>query len=666
MHIKQEFRYSGEVLGALVLLAATLLAYQQVWHAGFIWDDDAHVTRPGLQGLHGLWRIWHDTGATQQYYPVLSSAFWLEHLAWGDAPAGYHLANILFHAVSACLLYRVLRRLELPGAWIAACVFALHPVNAESVAWISEQKNTLSAAFYFAAALAYLRYESGHKLFWYAAGTGLFVLALLTKSVTATLPAALLVVLWWKRGRLSLTGDLLPLVPWLALGASMGAMTAWLERTHVGAIGPAFDLGAGARLIVAGRALWFYLGKILWPANLTFIYPRWVIEPGNILPYAFPAAALAALAWLWALRNRTRAPLATALLFAGTLFPALGFLNVFPFLYSFVADHFQYLAMAMVVSALAAAGSLGAARLPPGWRAAAGFGAAGLIAALAVLTWRQCAMYSDVETLWRATLARNPSCWMAYNNLASGLLGDGRIDEAITTVQSALKLDPDNAAAHATLGEALARQGRRSEAFEQFARALEIEPNNAAARIDLGAGLLQAGRFDEAIAQYRAALGIVPDSAKAKSGLGDAFLRTGRLDEAIAQYGNALEDDPTDASAQANLGTALMQKGLTQEAIAHYRRAVDIDPRFAAAQFNLGNALLQSGRRDDALSSYARALEIEPNFALAHANMGLALLRAGRLDEAILHLQRSLELEPGNSAARENLAEALSRKQPAR
>jgi tetratricopeptide (TPR) repeat protein len=662
MNTQQESWSRTEWLGALFLMAATLVAYVPAWHAGFIWDDNAHVTRPVLQGLHGLARIWDDPGATQQYYPVLYSAFWFEHRAWGDAPEGYHIANIVLHALAACLLFRVLRRLAVPGALLAAAVFALHPVNVESVAWISEHKNTLSAVFYFAAGLAYLRFDSGRKAGWYAAGMGLFVLALLSKSVTATLPAALLVVLWWKRGRLSLKADVLPLMPWIALGAACGSVTAWMERIHVGASGAAFALGAGERFAIAGRALWFYLGKILWPTRLTFIYPRWAIDPASLAAYAFPAAALAALAGLWALRGRIRGPATTALLFAGTLFPALGFVNVFPFLYSFVADHFQYLALAMMVSGLVGGASLAAARLSPAAHAAARWLAAGVVAALAVLTWRQCAMYANAETLWRATLARNPGCWMAYNNLASELLKDGRVDEAIATVQQGIRLEPVNAAAHATLGEALGRKGRDREAIAELGRALEIEPNNAAARIDLGADLLQAGRLDEAIAQYRAALAVAPDSAKARGGMADAYLRSGRADEAIVEYGRALEDDPADAPAQANLGTALMQRGRGEEGLSHYRRAVELDPAFTAAWFNMGNALFEAGRLDDAAACYGKALRLDPGFAAAHANLGLALLRSGKIVSSIAELEQALRLDPANAAAEQNLEEARSRR----
>jgi protein O-mannosyl-transferase len=649
-------------LGCLVLALVTVVAYQRVWHAGFIWDDDAHVTRPGLQSLHGLWRIWFEPGATQQYYPVLYSAFWAEHRLWADSAACYHGANVLLHACAACLLFRVLRRLSVPGALLGAALFAVHPVCAESVAWISEQKNTLSAVFYLLAALAYIAYDRDRRPGDYAAGVGLFILALLSKSVAATLPAALLVILWWKRGRLSLRGDWVPLAPWLVLGAGAGSFTAWMERTHVGANGAVYAFGIGDRVLVAGRSLWFYLGKLVWPVDLTFVYPRWTVDARDPVQYLFPAGALAALAALWVIRNRSRGPLAAALLFAGTLFPALGFINLFPFIYSFVADHFQYMAAAMALSAAAAGLAVAARRLPPVGLTAARVAAACAVAGLAALTWRQTATYASMETLWRATIARNPSAWMAYNNLAADLLERGRVDEAIQEVRLALAAGPANAEAYVTLADALLQKGLTREALEQYQRALEIEPTNAIAHNNLGNALLQAGRPDEAVTHYRSALETKPDFSKAHANLGDAYLRTGRLDEAISEYGRALEIDPTDARAHANLGTALAQKGRAGEAIAHFQRALDLNPRFAIAETNLGNVLLQGGRTEEALGHYRKALEHDPQSSAAHNNLGYALLKTGRLDEAIAHFRTALALDPANAGAQRNLADALTRK----
>src|SRR5580700_9103327 len=323
-------RVSASLFLFPAIAAATLAAYWPALQGGFVWDDNAHVTSAALRSLHGLWRIWFDLGATQQYYPLLHSAFWLEHRLWGDAVLGYHLANLAQHAVAACLVVLIVRRLALPGAWLAGLVFALHPVCVESVAWISEQKSTLSAVFYLSSAFIYLGFDRTRRRSSYLWAFGLFLCALLTKSVTATLPAALLVVFWWKRGRLDLRRDVRPLLPWFAIAAAAGLFTAWVERTYIGAKGTDFALTWTQRFLLAGRVIWFYAGKVVWPANLIFTYPRWKIDAGVWWQWLFPAGALAAGVCLALLARRHRGPLAGFLFFAGTLFPVLGFLNVYP------------------------------------------------------------------------------------------------------------------------------------------------------------------------------------------------------------------------------------------------------------------------------------------------------------------------------------------------
>jgi len=246
---------------AVLLAGAILFAYLPALQGSFLWDDQAHVTRPDLRSLRGLGRIWFDVGATQQYYPLLHSAFWFEHRLWGDASVGYHLVTLLFHILAACLVLVVLRRLKVRGAFLAAAIFALHPVNVESVAWIAEQKNTLSAVFYLGAMLAYLRFDQERQRTTYVVALGLFVLGLMTKPVVATLPGALLVICWWQRGGLSWRRDVWPLSPWFVLGGAAGLFMAWVERKVIGAQGAAYELNLLERLLLAARVIWFYLGE---------------------------------------------------------------------------------------------------------------------------------------------------------------------------------------------------------------------------------------------------------------------------------------------------------------------------------------------------------------------------------------------------------------------
>jgi tetratricopeptide (TPR) repeat protein len=641
------------------IVCATIAAYLPALRGSLLWDDASHVTRLDLQSLHGLWRIWFDLGATQQYYPLLHTAFWLEHRLWGDAVLGYHLTNVLLHALAACLVVTIARRLALPGGWLAGLIFALHPICVEAVAWISEQKSVLSGVFCLAAALAYLHFDQSRRPSRYFAALGLFILALLSKTVTATLPAALLVVFWWRRGRLEWKHDVRPLLPWLALGASAGLFTAWVEKTVIGANGVDFALTPLQRVLLAGRAIWFYAAKLIWPANLTFLYPRWSIDPGDWRQYLFPAGVLVVAIGLWRLARQNRGPLAGFLLFAGTLFPVLGFFNVYPFRYSYVAGHFAYLAslgiLVPVASALARIDSkAGRIAIP-----------VILLAVLGVSTWRQSGIYSDEETLYRATLERNPDSWLAHNNLGNILLKDpGARADAIAHFEAALRVRPDYWEAHLSLGNALLEMpGRRDDAIAEYQRALRLAPESERAHTNLGNALLQAGRTEEAIAQLETALRIQPGNAEAHNDLGNALLRLpGRLPQAIAEYQAALRADPNLAEAHNNLGRALAQTpGRLPEAIAQFEAAIRIRPDYFGAHSNLGNALSEiPGRLPDAIVEYQAALRIHPDFAAAHNNLGYALSQmSGRLPDAIAEYRAALQLAPDFADAHYNLASAL-------
>ena len=578
-------------LTAAALLAAVLLAYQPAWHGGLLWDDAAHLTRADLRSWQGLWHIWFDPGATQQHYPLVHSAFWLEQRLWGNDPTGYHVVNLLLHSGAALLVALVLRRLAVPGAYLAAAIFALHPVHVESVAWITELKNTLSAVFYLGAALAWVHFEEKRRVWTWLLALFLFVLALCSKTVTATLPAALLLVHWWRRGRPSWRRDVAPLLPFYALGAAAGVFTLWVERRLVGAEGAAFDLTALQRVLIAGRAAWFYLGKLVWPANLVFIYPRWQVSQSVWWQYLYPAAAVATLAALWALRKRLPGPLTAALFFLGTLVPALGFFDVYPFLFSFVSDHFQYLASIGII-ALAASGI---ASLPQ--RRAGQAVSVAILAILAALTWKQSRLYADAETLYRATIRDNPACWMAYSNLSGLLIARGGAAEAEGLARKALELRPDYPEAHNNLALALVQRGQPGEAFAHYRRAIELSPGYAEARNNFGFALASGGNLDEAIFQYR----------------------------------EALEADPGRAGIHYNLAMALIARRQFQAAVVHLRRAVQLQPDFVEARNNLGILLVRGGHLDDAVDQFRRALALAPGSAEVRKNLALALARrAGR------------------------------------
>jgi tetratricopeptide (TPR) repeat protein len=608
---------------AMAIFCLTLLAYLPALSGDFIWNDSDYVTAPALRSLDGLGHIWSQPGATQQYYPLLHSAFWIQHRLWGDQPFGYHLVTVLLHAGSAVLFALVLQRLAAPGAWLAALLFALHPVHVESVAWITEQKNTVSLVFYLAAILVYLRFDASRRPQTYAAALALFVLSLLCKTVTATLPAALLVAFWWKRGRLGWRREILPLLPWLALGAAAGLFSAWVEKRYIGAQGADFALPLLGRLLVAGRAIWFYAGKLVWPFHLNFIYPRWTVDTADWHQWFFPLGVAGIGAALWSIRRLARAPLAAFLIFAGSLFPVLGFVNLFGACYSWVWDHWQYLPD-LGPLALAAAG------LAHGWDRVAGrlrwLGPA-LVTALAlllgVLTWSHCAKFHDDQTLYRATIALNPDCWLARNNLGMILANTpGRLPEAISEFQSALRINPDEPKTHNNLGSALRRiPGRLPEAIAEYEAALRINPELAEAHNNLGNALAGIpGRLPEAIAEYEAALRIKPVYPEAHYNLGIVLADIpGRLPEAVVQLEAALRITPGDPEMHHSLARALGRiPGRLPKAISEYEAALRIRPDYPEAHYNLGTVLAKiPGRRGEAIAQFEAVLQNRPDWESA-------------------------------------------------
>lgn len=640
----------------IALVAATFLAYFPAWFGAPVWDDNAHMTAPALRGLDGLRRIWFEVGATQQYYPVTHSLFWVLQRLWGDHTLGYHLVAIGLHAASACVLAVILRRLEIPGALLAAALFALHPVHVESVAWISEIKNTLSGLLYLLAGLMYLSFHESRRRADYAAAAVLFVLALFAKSVTATLPAALLVVIWWQRGRLSWAADVRPLLPLLLLGVAGGLTTAWVERAHVGATGEVFDLSLLDRVLLAGRACWFYLGKLVWPGGLAFVYPRWEISAASPLAYAYPIAALAALGVLWRLRTRTRGPLAAALFFGGTLVPALGFFDVYPFRYAFVADHFQYLAsIGPLVLAAALTARAVRYRRPLELAAAA---ALGLV--LATLTVRQSSAYADAETLYRRTLATNPACWLCLNNLAMMNLDRGGAPaDSLAQVEQALALNPRIGEVHDNRGILLRMTGRREEALESHRTAVTLAPDMPRAHYNLGVELQTAGRPQEALTHYQTAARLLPSFAEAHNAAAVLLQGMGRTDAAIGHITAALAVRPDDPAAHDNLGTAYASRGEFERAIVEYRSALRLDPSHPSARNNLATALASSGRLREAIHEYEEAVRRSPGHVQALDNLAFALLQDGRPAEAAARAADAVRQRPDYLPARVTLASAL-------
>ncbi len=644
----------------LLLIAATVFAYQPVWHAGFIWDDDDYVTdNKLLSAPDGLSRIWFSTDSPSQYFPLTYTVFRIEHSLWGLNPAGYHWVNILLHAINALLVWLLLKRLSVPGAWLAAALFALHPVQVESVAWITELKSVLSLFFILLTLLAWIEFvEDQPQRSWrfYFGALFFYALALFSKTTACTLPAALLLILWLKTKPIDWR-RLAQVVPFLAMGLGMGLLTMWWERFHQGTQGKLFSMGWLERILVASRAVWFYAGKLVWPVNLTFSYPRWTINPANPSAYGWLVMGIGLCAAIYFTRRFFGRSVEVATLFyVATLSPLLGFVMVYTFRYSFVADHYQYVASVGPI-ALVAAGITIAFKTKPFLKLAC---CGALLLTLGILTWRQCGMYADLETLWRTTIARNPDSYVAHENLGVTLLEKGQIDEAITQFQKAMKIQSDGSEVHNDLGIALIRNGRMDDGMAQFRKALEIEPNNIKTHINLGNALVAQGKFNEAIEWYQKAIEINPAAAGAHYNLGIALGEKGQMDEAMTHYQKAIQLNPDYAEAHYNLGVVFGLRGRLAESAGQYRKAIELKPDNADAHGNLANVLAAQGRLEEAIPEYRRTLELMPNSAQAHFRFGQALQTLHNFAAAKAEYQKVLELDPKHLSAHLSLAWLLA------
>jgi tetratricopeptide (TPR) repeat protein len=548
-----------------------LAAYWPALHAGFVWDDDMYVTENlTLRSLDGLRRLWLDRSAVPQYYPLTHTTFWLEYHLWGLSPAGYHAVNMLLHAANSLLVWRLLQRLGVRGAFLAGAIFAVHPIHVESVAWVTERKNLLSGLCYLLAAAAYLRVlgldgagvrRSSSRL--EVLALVLFACAVLSKSVTVTLPGAIGLLALWKRGRIE-RHEIVTLGGAFALGFIFSLQTAIIEKVQVGAIGEEWQLSFAQHVLLAGRILWFYLGKLAWPTDLLFVYPRWTLDPSQWWQWCFPVAAALLGALLFAGRRVTGyGPIVAALYYAGTLVPALGFFDVYPMRFSFVANHFAYLATIGPIALMASVGVQVATRLPRAPRQALRAGAVLLVVALAVLSNRESRNYQDPPTLWTSTIARNPGCWICEGNLGTYLLDRGQIDESI----------------------------RHSE------RALVLKPDFMEALINLANGLLFQGRIEDAIARFRAVLPRYPYSAEAQAGLGNALVKRGEAQEGMAHLWEAVRLAPASPYVRFSLGIALAEQGRTNEAMVQLEQAIALRPDWMAPQKALARARFQSEHR---------------------------------------------------------------------
>lgn len=693
----------GAVWAAVVLIALTVVAYAPAFDAGYVWDDDAYVTEnPHLEDGSGLFRIWFRLGSNTMYAPAVFTTFWIQHQLWGLDPLGYHAVNIAFHAACVLLLWRLLLHLRVAGAWLGAALFAVHPVMVESVAWVTELKNVQSGFFGLLALLAYFRsrplegpHERGTRAGRdYALSLILFALALLSKPVAVTLAPTILVLVWWKRGRVQ-SGDLAAVAPMMLMGLAAGLVAMHVEREFGGASGSAWQTPMLARILIAGRAVWFYAEKLVWPANLVSIYPRWEVDTSAWLQYVPPLAAGAVVFALWQWRGRIgRGPLAAALCFGVLLSPLIGIFNVSYHLYSFVADHFQYHAapalLALFASGFARCRSWNAGKVARVLDGAA----ASLLLVLVAQTARHAATFHDEKTRCMRVIELNPGAWLAMNNLGVALSAEGKTEEALSWFDRALAIRPIYPEAHNNAGVALMRADDPAGAIERYRKALRLWPGYARARTNLAAALAEMGdrgsalreaeavvsadgddlaarknlarilaaegRYQDAERHQREAVRIRASDAEGHHDLGVTLIRLGRLDEAIAALRESLRLRPHDPATLRDLATSLANKGDLAEAVRYYEEALRLRPDDAEAHNGLGLARAWAGQPAAAAKDFEAALRFAPEYAEAHNNLGSLLASQGRTEEAVARYQEAVRLRPEYAEAHANLGAALA------
>lgn len=675
-------------VAGLALCAIVAVSYYPALFGGFVWDDRVLTASRVIRAWSGLWKIWFspdDIEGEGHYWPIVYTTFWLEHKLWGLDPFGYHLVNVLLYMGNVLLLWRLLRHLAVPAAWAVAAVFAVHPMHVDSVAWVIGRKDLLCGLFYMASALCWFRSTEGvgddlpdsgntpssspwrHRLFdplrapsrgLYLAALGLFAAAMLSKSAAVTLPVAFMIVLWWTHERVTWS-DLCRMAPFflIALGIALADLAYYRWGKEFSS-----DYGIAEQVLIAARALWYYAGNLLWPADLAVIGPLWDIDTGDPLAWGYVIAAVAVAVLLWFGRHRLgRGPLAGALFFVVTLSPVLGFVNYSHLGISFVADRYAYLAGIGFMAVLVGAAAHGANRLSNPLKVLASGALVAVLAVFGKLTWEQTGIYRDKLTFFSHVIAFNPKAHVIHLNLTSALKDAGRPEEALAVSRAFLEKFPASAEAHNTYGIRLLDADRLDEAASSFRRAVEIDSGYKTARQNMGETRRRQGRFEESIRWYREVLDMDPGFVMAHAGMGAALFQSGRYDEAVESLARAASLRPyaLPISTFGLLGDALRRQGRYEEAVDTYRGILVTDPDYGPAHAGIAYALLGLKRYEDAVESFARAISLQPEpptNADLHTGMGEGLQELGQTETAAEHFARALTIDPRNAKALDHLA----------
>ncbi|MGI9228762.1 MAG: tetratricopeptide repeat protein [Gammaproteobacteria bacterium] len=680
---------SATLLPALALLLMVLVSFWPAFSAGFVWDDNVFIVKePRVSTLTGLADIWLRPlgNAEFHYWPILYTSFWLDYQLWGFNPAGFHATNLLLHGANTVLLWRLLLRMNIPGAWLIAAVFALHPLRAEAVVWVIARKDLLATLFYLLAAGCWLRYRERPETATYLALLAWYVAGMLSKSVAITLPVVLLVWVWWQRGRI-VGRDLAQITPLLLLGLAVGIYD--MNLFNAQAVHD-FNYSVAERLIIAGKAVWFYVGKLLWPHPLMFHYPHWDVSPANPLNWLGLLAALTLVAGLWLARHRIgRGPLAGILFFTITILPVLGLVSFGYMKFSFVADRYLYLPGIGLMSVLIAAAVTAWQRLSKHHSPLEGaskqakpslVGGQALVIILlttyGTLTFQRAYVYENDIVLFRHIIATNPDAPEAWFNLGTVMMAQKQEQEAaIEAFREAIKQDPTIAKVYINLGSVLMKLERNEEAETAFRRAIELEPKDftqesmplrarheaTMAHLNLSNVLLDLKRPQDAETSLRNALALEPDDAIAQQSLASLLHQQGRNQEAMTLLRKLTQTTEPTITIYLLMGEVATALGRTELAARYFQQATTLKPEGASALAQQAAVHFKAGYYEKALEYYRRSIAIQPNNAEVHSNMGSALGQLGRMQEAIASFERALQINPQLESARANLALAKQR-----
>lgn len=644
--VRQTFPAAHPWLAVLILVAAVVLAYRGVWHLGFIWDDDIYLTRNRcIVGPLHFTDIW--TSMHARICPLVISCFWLQFQFWGLNALPYHLVNVGIHAASAVVLWRTLQVLGVRGAWLGAALWAIHPVQVESVAWISELKNTQSGLFFVLCVYVYAQWEKagGVSRRQYMLAVLFAALAMASKSSTVVLPPVLLLCSWWLTGTVPFK-RWLAIIPFGLLALATVALSVWSQNLE-GANDAEWARSGPERLITAGRVMWFYLGKLAWPQPLMFIYPRWNVNPASALEWLPVVACVVVALGLLLLVRRVWA---RAAVFAGGVFviallPVAGLVDHYFLRYSFVGDHFVYLASMGPLALVAAGITTLANRLGSKSWDAISLVCGAVVVLLGFVSAAHVPIFKDDITLWSDSLERNPGAWIAANNLGTAYLSIGRPDLARQHYEQVLRKDGKNALAAGNMGVAIMNSSSAKDAESFYQNAIKTFPQEGSIFNNLGLAQASQGRYKDAIVSYRQAIAVSPKNGEAHLNLANALLSTGQFAEAVQHYRESIKFlSPTSATYH-SLATALLSAGDADAALEYYQKVLALEPNSVVLHYNLGNALAQAGRTKEAVEAYERVLRLQgPGFAMVEAVHNLAWVLATTTDDAVRNGKRAVEV----------------------